>query len=296
MQTTANYGLKKPEGNDTVDIDVINGNMDTIDGQLKKLSSAMGDDPDFKTTLSNAISVKTNQTDFSSHVNALTVHGIGDRTQLKTSAKDTIVNALNELKTAIPSVPVQSVNGETGSVSLGASDIIVSDSSGHFSSNPKNVENVLAELFTSGTNGKNDIYNAISAKGTTPASKNFSDLVSAIGNISTGKKFASGNFNTGELVWDGQHVLLEISSLSFTPSLVIVVTAYQFQWKIFPLYLLGSGASIGGVIGSGNEYYMFDTVQIEADRFLNNGFIKEITGSIGDTRSSLSAGTWTAFE
>lgn len=36
MQTTANYGLKKPEGNDTVDIDVINGNMDTIDGELEK--------------------------------------------------------------------------------------------------------------------------------------------------------------------------------------------------------------------------------------------------------------------
>jgi len=186
MQTTANYGLKKPEGNDTVDIDVINGNMDSIDGELKKLSGAMGDDPNFKTTLSNAISAKANQADFNNHVNALTAHGIGDRSQLKTSSKDTIVNALNELKTTIPSVPVQSVNGKTGSVSLGASDITISDPSNHFSSNPKNVENVLAELFTSGTNGKNDIYNAISAKGTTPASKNFSDLVSAIGNIITG--------------------------------------------------------------------------------------------------------------
>jgi|GEM_PF-3413761 len=42
MQTTANYGLKKPEGNDTVDIDVINGNMDTIDTKLKNNEDSIG--------------------------------------------------------------------------------------------------------------------------------------------------------------------------------------------------------------------------------------------------------------
>lgn len=42
MQTTANYGLKKPEGNDTVDIDVINENMDTIDTKLKNNEDSMG--------------------------------------------------------------------------------------------------------------------------------------------------------------------------------------------------------------------------------------------------------------
>ncbi|WP_234123439.1 hypothetical protein [Clostridium hydrogenum] len=36
MQQTTNYALKKPDGTDTVDISVLNGNMDTIDSELKK--------------------------------------------------------------------------------------------------------------------------------------------------------------------------------------------------------------------------------------------------------------------
>ncbi|MFU0784320.1 hypothetical protein [Clostridium sp.] len=36
MQTTANYGLKKPEGTDVVDIQNFNDNADTIDAELKK--------------------------------------------------------------------------------------------------------------------------------------------------------------------------------------------------------------------------------------------------------------------
>ena len=36
MQTTANYGLKKPEGSDVVDIQNFNDNADTIDAELKK--------------------------------------------------------------------------------------------------------------------------------------------------------------------------------------------------------------------------------------------------------------------
>lgn len=38
MQKTANYGLNKPDGTDTVDISVLNGNMDTIDVKLKNNS------------------------------------------------------------------------------------------------------------------------------------------------------------------------------------------------------------------------------------------------------------------
>ena len=36
MTTTENYGLKKPESNDYVSIDVINENMDAIDEKLKE--------------------------------------------------------------------------------------------------------------------------------------------------------------------------------------------------------------------------------------------------------------------
>lgn len=35
MQKTSNYGLNKPDGTDTVDISLLNQNMDTIDVKLK---------------------------------------------------------------------------------------------------------------------------------------------------------------------------------------------------------------------------------------------------------------------
>lgn len=40
MQTTPNYGLKKPEGTDLVDINVLNSNMDILDKQVKTASTA----------------------------------------------------------------------------------------------------------------------------------------------------------------------------------------------------------------------------------------------------------------
>lgn len=41
MLTTTNYGLKKPEGNDVVNIDDFNGNADIIDTKLKEINSAL---------------------------------------------------------------------------------------------------------------------------------------------------------------------------------------------------------------------------------------------------------------
>lgn len=65
MQTTANLGLKKPEGTDVVNIDDFNYNADIIDVEITKRA----------------------------------------------------------LKTDIPSVPVKSVNGKTGAVSLTSGDV-----------------------------------------------------------------------------------------------------------------------------------------------------------------------------
>ncbi len=35
MKNTTNYGLKKPDGTDAIDIAIINQNMDTIDTTMK---------------------------------------------------------------------------------------------------------------------------------------------------------------------------------------------------------------------------------------------------------------------
>ncbi|WP_152393752.1 hypothetical protein [Paenibacillus guangzhouensis] len=43
MKTTANLGLKKPEGTDIVNIDDLNGNMDTLDAEVVKKASSTAD-------------------------------------------------------------------------------------------------------------------------------------------------------------------------------------------------------------------------------------------------------------
>lgn len=65
MKTTANLGLKKPEGTDIVNIDDFNYNADIIDAELQKRA----------------------------------------------------------LKTDMPTIPVQSVNGKTGAVTITAADV-----------------------------------------------------------------------------------------------------------------------------------------------------------------------------
>lgn len=43
MQLTTNYGFKKPEGNDNVNVDDLNYNMDIADTELKKVNEQLGD-------------------------------------------------------------------------------------------------------------------------------------------------------------------------------------------------------------------------------------------------------------
>lgn len=76
MKQTTNYKLNTPDGTDSYDIENENANMRIIDTQMKK----------------NADGVAT----------------IGDVSSLKTSAKDTTVNAINEVKTR-----VDTINGKT---------------------------------------------------------------------------------------------------------------------------------------------------------------------------------------
>lgn len=43
MQLTTNYGFKKPEGNDNVNVDDLNYNMDIADTELKKVNEHLGE-------------------------------------------------------------------------------------------------------------------------------------------------------------------------------------------------------------------------------------------------------------
>ncbi|MBV4447424.1 hypothetical protein KM799_12495 [Clostridium tyrobutyricum] len=61
MKTTANYGLKKPDGTDVVDIQNFNDNADTIDTQLKKINDNAGALSGLKTTAKNTLVAAINE-------------------------------------------------------------------------------------------------------------------------------------------------------------------------------------------------------------------------------------------
>ena len=120
--TTANYGFTKPDKGATGwDVD-LNKNFDDIDTQIKARADESASRYT-KTEADNTFAAKTQ---------------IGDLAVLSTTAKDSIVNALNE-------------------------------------------------VFNEVNDGKTSIYSAIVDKGVTPSSQAFADLVTAIGQITTGE-------------------------------------------------------------------------------------------------------------
>ncbi|AZV57918.1 hypothetical protein [Clostridium sp. AWRP] len=136
MKKTANYGLKKPEGTDVVDIQNFNDNADIIDAELKKraLNTQIPTVP-VKSVNSKTGAVTLSASDIkaadgatleaakgkvSSHMADTTAHGIGDKTKLNTTAKNTIVAAINEVfqsGTSVKSSTISAVNSKGQSLS-----------------------------------------------------------------------------------------------------------------------------------------------------------------------------------
>jgi hypothetical protein len=137
-----------------------------------------------------------------------------------------------------------------GSHSHNASEISVADSGNHFAGT--NVETALDELFQFANNGKTDIASVVGSPATSgdtfatlkthiQNSKNtmatnlsnkgqasngtetLQSLASKIGNVSTGKKFASGTTTSSGST---SYYNISISGLDFTPSSVVVVRKY----------------------------------------------------------------------
>lgn len=129
------------------------------------------------------------QTDLSEHQADEAAHGIGDRANLETNEKGTIVGAMNE-------------------------------------------------LFTNVSDGKSLVGGAITGVDDSvviPAEPTFNDLASAIGGISTGKKWASGSARSSSNLkilpyYRGTQATgvypLEVSGLSFRPSIIFASVEY----------------------------------------------------------------------
>lgn len=171
MQTTTNFGLKKPEGTDYINVNDLNENADKIDTELKSHADSIAE-------------IGTHLADYTQHVEDESAHGIGNKSLLETTEKATIVGAVNE-------------------------------------------------LFTNVSDGKSLVGGAITGIDNSvviPTDPTFGDLASAIGGISTGKKWASGS---GVF---GSNKIAEVRGLAFSPKLIIINSS--------------------GTIGSGRVVYM----------------------------------------
>lgn len=100
-----------------------------------------------------------------------------------------------------------------------AGNISVIDTEGHFTAT--DVEGALSELFTSVSDGKTVVAAAITDKGISASgSDTFSQLAGKIGQINTGKKWASGNGT-------GIATTFTVTGLDFTPTIVLIDWRYD---------------------------------------------------------------------
>ena len=143
-----------------------------------------------------------------------------------------------------------------------------------------NVGEAMNELFTNVSNGKNLVGGAITGVDDSvviPTDPMFSDLASAIGSISTGKKWASGTPSSPSST-------IEVDGLSFKPTLILI---HQVDARI-PFTYYNPDVYNGIQIVSGSGVNAFN---VDAD----GGYV--ITGGFKmRTPTSTSLCSWIAFE
>ena len=119
-------------------------------------------------------------------------------------------------------------------------NIAVMDANSHFTAT--NLDGVLDELFTNANDGKTGIANAVTAKGV-PASPSdtFSALADKIGQINTGKKWASGTVSD-------VNSKFTVNNLDFKPSVVILYSiTLNAQYYVIHLPEMRDSAHASGV-------------------------------------------------
>lgn len=206
---------------------------------------------------------------------------------------DVIDSEINKraLKTDIPKVPVTSVAGKTGAVTLTKSDVGLnsvnnwgassainnaSDTTYATAGAVKKAYDKAVEAFQSASDGKKLIANAITGKGISASnSDTFSQLATKIGQLEKIKKTASGTFVFNS---DINQYLLSVRGLPFKPS---KIEGYiGFEYKRFSLssnMLVSYDYSKSGHIAVYSDnydsrYFVDDGVQnlLIADYALNN--------------------------
>ncbi|KYD28183.1 hypothetical protein [Geobacillus stearothermophilus] len=191
------------------------------------------------------------QANLDAHLADTAAHGIGDKSALLTTNKNTIVEAINELFTFAN-------DGKTSIASVIGSPATSGDT---FATLVNHIQNAKNKGATNLTN------KGVSANGT----ESLDSLMSKIANVNTGKKFASGITSPQPY---GQ-TSITISGLSFTPSVVIARTV-----NFFPGY---TAAWLLTNISTANG--SFGNVRWRTDANNNNSVA--LTGTISGTSFTL---------
>ena len=154
-------------------------------------------------------------------------HGIGNRSALLTTAKDTIVNAINELFTSAN-------NGKSSIAAVIGSPATSGDTFATLANHIQNAKNTMATNLTN---------KGTSASGT----ETLQSLADKIANVNTGKPFATGSLSFYTV---GSDVAVETSVLGFTPIFLMFdfyftsFHSYGWKWYYDPTGLLnGNGTS-----------------------------------------------------
>ena len=175
----------------------------------------------------------------------------------------------------------------------------IGDKSTLLTTNKNTIVEAINELFTFANDGKTQIANAITAKGVSASpTETFASLAEKIGQISTGKKWASGTINPYT-----PKTTITVNDLSFTPSIIIIQlresdttsSLYDtYYWKIYtPINkVINRWRAMGRDRdwASGSELTCETSITIQSNGFT---YSKGMPGSSTPSRNTV---TWWAFE
>lgn len=203
----------------------------------------------------------------------------GVLTTLLTNDKSSLVNALNEV------LEILNAHSADYTQQLGTAELATTN---------KTLKGAINEAFQFANDGKTAVANAVAAKGVSASpSDTFGALATKIGQIATGKKWASGTGTTSSSIMyftslGGSTAMYyaNISGLDFTPSTIICVLANESTWGILNPYTLSTDYTDAKVL-AGNTIFRTSNVVIQ------NGFRMPINANPWAAGKLFS---WIAFE
>lgn len=212
---------------------------------------------------------------------------IGDLSNLSTDQKANLVAAVNELKTRLDNMG--DTTGQSLTQLMNALNELIDEVAAHladytsFKSDVGNKNNLLTsdktslvaainEVFTTGNNVKSDTVGALlSVDDSLPitSESTWQDIINAIGQISTGKKWASGVVPLNEV--KGTDLLI-ISGIDFEPSIVLAFSGVKYSnvWlPVLTCYVkrgypntsyntMGVGGNYNGQYNNNSRYLSMD--------------------------------------